>query len=77
MSTALSIRKTGVQPFDRPSHESSPVQEHAALPRPPKICEKLNNSVPALFSGQERIKHLGKELGRCNGRSADDHAITP
>ncbi len=64
MSTALTIRKTDLSPVERPGHKSVPAQSLSALPRPPKICNKLNDAVPPVVKGQDRIRFLAKQLGK-------------
>ena len=61
MSTALSLQTTGLQKIERPGHEIVPVQIHAALPRPPKVCDTLNHAVPTGFTGVDRMKHLAAQ----------------
>ncbi|MFK7848982.1 MAG: type IV pilus twitching motility protein PilT [Rhodothermales bacterium] len=62
MSTALSLRTTGLQKIEKPELKFAPAQIHNALPKPPKVCDTLNCAVPAGTEGAGRMKVLAAEL---------------
>lgn len=62
MNTALSLRNTQLQTSDQSSHELVPVSQHAALPRPPQVCNDLNAQVPAEHRAMDRIRYLAESL---------------
>lgn len=64
MSTALSLRNTNLTPADRPAHELVHATQHAALPRPPRICTELNENVPEGLRAMERIKFIASALAK-------------